>query len=741
MKMFNSILLILSINLYYLDWVSDSDFSFDLYSKVNNDLYGLDTLSYFDSTSQSMFLKDVFYKNQSLSYFGNFVLNKYLNYNLNRTSRDQYENLRVVPVELKKNSEIADSVSVVGTKYWGEIVFNNGNGLGLIVENNGNIRIGDFVNFELNGVGLKFINEKFIYVGFFSSNNLLGIGLSGVFNKSINSDSILNYLFSNNIDLIFSDNNFESQKIGFFNASSNNDSSFDGKIVELTSIDSSGSTLLKKNYMGEFLNNSPVGFISTQIQRVLEVGISYGYYFGSVDKNFKPSGRGFMYSLEPEGVSYQSGIFLDSAGIYGKYFHFSGVSLFGKIFNGSLMGKGKIITNDYTLFGSFDSNTPVGLSKILLFDGDYIESSMVDGSPDGKGIYYNPITGEYSSGFFSKGVFKSDITSIETNKYNVIDSSFYLSDTLDYFSYKSSKFINKISIEQKDLSLLKLKIDLVEDDCIDCSTWNISSKPYILGCKSDLIKEIQECIGDEPKDGILDHNLLNALVNLNLPFSEGISLEIYNEITKRCSSNLVVSKNTISYDSQNYLKNINSSDLSNNYEIIDCSTWDINVKPYVLGCRASNIQRMQKCFGDEPYDGIFDERLQKAIAYSMIDVSNGITKQVFDEVMRRCRKPPQQSTQQQTTPQQSSQQQTTLDFSQNDSSGANENGGQFYLRLKKGGYFRRRELGDKRIIYRDNRLSNNDYIKLTSFFRGYGYEPYSTKGFKDDEFEYIWHKK
>lgn len=176
---------------------------------------------------------------------------------------------------------------------------------------------------------------------------------------------------------------------------------------------------------------------------------------------------------------------------------------------------------------------------------------------------------------------------------------------------------------------------------------------------------------------------------------------------------------------------------------VDCSTWDISVKPYTLGCKAKKISYIQKCIGDEPLDGIFDERLQKALAYANIDASNGISRAVFDEMMRRCsqgtQQPSQQPSQQAPAPEQV--QQTTLEFDSNDFSGKNESGASFYERLFRYGYFRKGKLGDRKIKYKDNALSKNDYDKLTNYFKGYGYTPLLTKDVGDGEFKYVWIKR
>jgi hypothetical protein len=155
---------------------------------------------------------------------------------------------------------------------------------------------------------------------------------------------------------------------------------------------------------------------------------------------------------------------------------------------------------------------------------------------------------------------------------------------------------------------------------------------------------------------------------------------------------------------------------------------------------------IQQCFGDKPLDGIFDDSLNKIIAYANINMSKGITKEVYDEVMRRCQQNTEQQPQQPQQPQQTTAPQPTttdqsLEFNSNDFSGPNESGGDFYRRLDSAGYFRRGELGDRKIRYKDNALSKNDYDKLTKFFAGYGYKPLLTKDVGDGEFKYVWIKR
>jgi SOS response regulatory protein OraA/RecX len=195
----------------------------------------------------------------------------------------------------------------------------------------------------------------------------------------------------------------------------------------------------------------------------------------------------------------------------------------------------------------------------------------------------------------------------------------------------------------------------------------------------------------------------------------------------------------INWDGQNTATTEPVPDTTTEPDYIDCSEWDIETRPYVIGCRARNIQYIQQCLGDEPFDGIFDERLQKALAYSNIDTTGGITKVIFDEIMRRCN-----DNDEQQAPEQSPEQapeQTPVETGTQDFSPQNETGSQFYLRLNKAGYFKRGEVGDRKIRYKDAALSKNDYDKLTQFFATYGYKPHLIKDIGDEEFKYVWIKR
>lgn len=66
-----------------------------------------------------------------------------------------------------------------------------------------------------------------------------------------------------------------------------------------------------------------------------------------------------------------------------------------------------------------------------------------------------------------------------------------------------------------------------------CEDWDIRTKPHIIGCTSERIREVQSCLGLNP-DGKFGPATEKALKNIESDVSKGITAEIYNKIMIAC---------------------------------------------------------------------------------------------------------------------------------------------------------------------------------------------------------------
>lgn len=66
-----------------------------------------------------------------------------------------------------------------------------------------------------------------------------------------------------------------------------------------------------------------------------------------------------------------------------------------------------------------------------------------------------------------------------------------------------------------------------------CEDWDIRTKPYIIGCTSTRIREVQSCLGLSA-DGKFGPKTEKALMNLESDMSKGITAEIYNKVMRAC---------------------------------------------------------------------------------------------------------------------------------------------------------------------------------------------------------------
>lgn len=187
----------------------------------------------------------------------------------------------------------------------------------------------------------------------------------------------------------------------------------------------------------------------------------------------------------------------------------------------------------------------------------------------------------------------------------------------------------------------------------------------------------------------------------------------------------------------------------------DCEDWDINSKPYVVGCKSTKIREIQKCLGLDT-DGKFGPKTKKALMDIEIDVSNGITSEIYDRIIKNCsgsvsntdienqepqvqQEPSAEEPQVQQEP--SGEELQTgvepLSFGEISFTAPQETGEQFYMRLLNGN----RLFGStdkRRIKYKDYPLTKTDYDKLTEFLSTKGFYPMKVKEKGDGMFKYVW---
>jgi hypothetical protein len=190
-----------------------------------------------------------------------------------------------------------------------------------------------------------------------------------------------------------------------------------------------------------------------------------------------------------------------------------------------------------------------------------------------------------------------------------------------------------------------------------------------------------------------------------------------------------------------------------NVRYFDCENWDINTKPYIIGCQSSKIREIQSCLGENP-DGKFGPNTQKALMDIEADMSKGITAEIYNRVMRNCNRPELETNQQtqqepETTQQEPETTQSTdgelqtgvepIQFGEISFSSPQETGEQFYMRLLNNNRF----IGssDKnRIKYKDYPLTKDEYNKLTEFLSTKGFYPLKAKEKGDEKMKYVWKK-
>jgi hypothetical protein len=182
-----------------------------------------------------------------------------------------------------------------------------------------------------------------------------------------------------------------------------------------------------------------------------------------------------------------------------------------------------------------------------------------------------------------------------------------------------------------------------------------------------------------------------------------------------------------------------------------CEDWDIYTKPYIMGCKATKIREIQKCIGLQP-DGMYGPKTRAALSDIEANTGNGISGEVYDSIMRKCKG---ESTQEPVTP--PSEQPTATptatptqptatptdssepELGDTTYSEEQETGEAFYTRLLNGGYI----FGttDKnRIKFKYFTLSPSDFNKLNEFLVSKGYYLMKEKEKGDDKTKYVWEK-
>jgi TonB family protein len=76
-------------------------------------------------------------------------------------------------------------------------------------------------------------------------------------------------------------------------------------------------------------------------------------------------------------------------------------------------------------------------------------------------------------------------------------------------------------------------------------------------------------------------------------------------------------------------------------EFFSCEDWDIRYRPYIIGCQSTRIGEIQACLGLIRHNEInetnkFDYRTQKALINIEVDMSKGITVEIYNRVIINC---------------------------------------------------------------------------------------------------------
>ena len=176
---------------------------------------------------------------------------------------------------------------------------------------------------------------------------------------------------------------------------------------------------------------------------------------------------------------------------------------------------------------------------------------------------------------------------------------------------------------------------------------------------------------------------------------------------------------------------------SNEPEYVNCETTGF---PYKYGCISSHIAKIQRCLGISPQKGYFGPKTLRVLRNIGHDLSNGLTKEIYDIEVRRCEgtpKPTENNSQQEPKTQQDPDKPITQ-FNSKESSFTNDNkldeSFEFYNMMSKNGLIVRDSKNTNRIKFKGSELSESQLamldtvLKLRGFNRlknvekGYGYK-------------------
>jgi len=184
----------------------------------------------------------------------------------------------------------------------------------------------------------------------------------------------------------------------------------------------------------------------------------------------------------------------------------------------------------------------------------------------------------------------------------------------------------------------------------------------------------------------------------------------------------------------------------------DCTSVNLDTTALTYGCKDDRVAEVQKCLGITA-DGKFGPATRKALIDNAYDAKDGITKAIYEKVLKGCKKGEVTSTTGTTgnsladvsylrnpikldlgpTPE-------LPKFSRN-----TETNEDFYSRLVANGNFRAGEIGSNRVKYKGTDLNVDDLKKLNDFITSNGYKLIKNKD-KGEQYgggendKYVWQK-
>lgn len=259
---------------------------------------------------------------------------------------------------------------------------------------------------------------------------------------------------------------------------------------------------------------------------------------------------------------------------------------------------------------------------------------------------------------------------------------------------------------------------------------------------------------DEGENFIDDVNSV-GVQTLGLPGIEGKRklLALINSSPAQVSSGGLSDLNIV-WDGGSGSSSGGSSGTSSGMRYFSCEDWDLRTKPYILGCKATRISEVQSCLGLKP-DGMFGPKTEKALKDIEADVSNGITAQIYNRVMKACGRPELDmgtpttgSTETPTTTEPSPSGETqTAGSTETPTATATSpisepttstTGRDIYMRLVENGLLTSSRK-NRKFRYKGDILSQDDLFKLTQFIKSiYGLDLTNVREAGDENYRYIW---